>query len=167
VLGITAAIIAGGTLSLYFLLPFFPAHGNVCDSLPHSPPQGFAEASNNSSTATFTIIESDPNSTLAIQGYPNGPFEGMNGSAYHYSVPWPVMVVHRGQAVSIHVYNCASSESHGFAISHYFNAGVTVHAGSSYTVSFTASQEGNFTVYCNVFCAIHPLMQNGRLVVTS
>jgi nitrous oxide reductase len=117
---------------------------------------GVASASSNSSVATFTIIESDA-----------GPYEGMNGSALHMSTPWPVMTVHKGQEVVIHIYNCASSEAHGFAIDYYFNLGVTVHEGQSFVETFLATMAGNFTVYCNVFCAIHPLMQNGRLTVLS
>ena len=108
------------------------------------------------SQASFTIIESDPGSN----------YEGMNGSAYHVSTQWPVIQVRQGQSVTIHIYNCASSESHGFAIIHYFNAGVPVAPGHSYTLTFVANEAGTFRIFCNIFCAIHPLMQNGELIVT-
>ncbi len=67
----------------------------------------------------------------------------------------------------IRVYNCATSESHGFAITHYFDSGAAVRPGQSFTFTFVADQPGTFRIYCNIFCAIHPLMQNGELVVTA
>jgi heme/copper-type cytochrome/quinol oxidase subunit 2 len=117
---------------------------------------GVANSSAAGSSATFTIIDSDPGSN----------YEGMNGSAFHTSTQWPVIQVRQGQNVTIRVYNCASSESHGFAITHYFNYGATVAPGQSFTLKFTANQVGSFRVYCSIFCAIHPLMQNGELIVT-
>ena len=94
-------------------------------------------------------------------------YEGMNGSRYHsLTTPWPVIQVYQGQKVEINVFNCASSEAHGFAISTYFNAGATVRPGESYTVTFSANQIGTFRMYCSIFCAIHPYMQNGELIVS-
>ena len=90
----------------------------------------------------------------------------MNGSAYHLGVPWPVINVHQNQTVVIHIFNCASSEPHGFAITHYFNSGVILQPDQSYTWTFDADQKGTFTMYCNTFCAIHPYMQNGRVMVS-
>ncbi len=114
-------------------------------------------SSSSSSHAYFLVIEADP----------GNPYEGMNGSAYHsLTTPWPVMHVLKGQTVTIHVINCASSEPHGFAIDHYFNSGLTAQPGGSYYVTFTADQTGTFRVYCNVACAIHPLMENGELIVS-
>lgn len=110
----------------------------------------------NDSNATFLIVEADTGS----------PFEGMNGSAYHIGVPWPVINVQQNQTVVIHIFNCASSEPHGFAITHYFNSGVTLPPGQSYTLTIEADQKGTFTMYCNTFCAIHPYMQNGEIIVS-
>lgn len=108
----------------------------------------------------FLIIETDPAS----------PYAGMNGSA---NVPvtahWPVIYVKQNQTVSIHVINCASSEAHGFQISHYDSEARSLNAiqpGGSYSVTFTATEVGAFRIYCSIFCSIHPLMQNGYLVVT-
>jgi heme/copper-type cytochrome/quinol oxidase subunit 2 len=39
--------------------------------------------------------------------------------------------------------------------------------GQSFDISFTANQAGTFKVYCDIFCSIHPLMQNGLLNVTA
>jgi FtsP/CotA-like multicopper oxidase with cupredoxin domain len=135
----------------------FSPHNTVCSVLnsTQSAP-GIANSSTTSSTVYFTIVDSDPGSN----------YEGMNGSAYHISAPWPVIQVHEGQNVVIRVYNCASSESHGFAITHYFNSGTAIRPGQEFTFTFTATQTGTFRIYCNIFCAIHPLMQNGELIVT-
>jgi len=121
---------------------------------------GTANSSSTSTTADFTIIESDPGNN----------YEGMNGSAFHLSgnetIPWPEIQVYQGQTVAIHVFNCASSEPHGFAINHYFDSGATVRPGTSFTLTFVATEAGTFRVYCSIFCAIHPYMQNGELIVT-
>ena len=73
--------------------------------------------------------------------------------------------VSQNQTVVIHIFNCASSEPHGFAITHYFNSGVTLPPGQSYTLTFEADQKGTFDMYCDTFCAIHAYMQNGRVIV--
>jgi FtsP/CotA-like multicopper oxidase with cupredoxin domain len=117
---------------------------------------GVANGSSTSSSVSFAIVDSDPGTN----------YEGMNGSAYHLTTPWPVIQVQQGQTVVITVYNCAPSESHGFAITHYFNSGAAVSAGKSFTFTFVATEAGTFRIYCNIFCAIHPLMQNGELIVT-
>ena len=127
---------------------------SVIDTSQNAP--GIANSSSASSTVSFTIIESDPGNN----------YEGMNGSAFHLSTPWPVIQVYQGQTVVIHIYNCASSESHGFAIAHYFNSGATIRPGQSYTLTFVANQAGSFRAFCSIFCAIHPYMQNGELIVT-
>ena len=118
--------------------------------------QGSASSNPKDSVATFLVVEADPGS----------PFEGMNGSAYHIGVPWPVINVYRNQTVVIHVFNCASSEPHGFAVTHYFNSGVTLPTGGSYTLTFAANQAGTFIMYCSTFCAIHPYMQDGEIIVS-
>ena len=121
--------------------------GNSAPGQVNSPP--------NASSVSMVIIESDPGNL----------YEGMNGSAYHITDQWPVITVHQGQSVTIHVVNCASSEPHGFSITHYFDSGVSLSPGQSYTLTFTATQKGTFRVFCNIFCIIHPDMQNGALIV--
>jgi heme/copper-type cytochrome/quinol oxidase subunit 2 len=134
---------------------------------------GSATASGSVSTAINSTSNSETISTsshvyfLIVESDPPGKFAGMNGSAnLSAGTNWPVLHVQKGQVVTIHVLNCASSEPHGFAIDHYFNSGLTAEPGGSYFFTFTASQTGTFRVYCNVFCAIHPLMQNGELIVS-
>jgi heme/copper-type cytochrome/quinol oxidase subunit 2 len=109
----------------------------------------------NGTTVHFTIIEDT-----------TGPMKGMNGSAYYpFSTNWPVFNVTQGERVIIHIINNATSEPHGFAIVHYFSAGVAVGPGQSYNVEFIANDVGSFRVYCNIVCSIHPFMQNGLLIV--
>lgn len=128
-----------------------------CSSLQNLKPPAHENATAPSTgTVTFLIVEADIGS----------PMEGINGSAYHLTEAWPVMIVHQGQKVVINVINCASSEPHGFAISNYFDAGIGLQAGQSHTLTFTANQKGSFRVFCNIFCSIHPLMQNGLLIVS-
>ena len=91
--------------------------------------------------------------------------EGMNGSAYHRSTVWPVITVQQGENVVISVLSTNSSEPHGFSISHYFNQGVALEPGASYTIEFVASERGSFLITCPIFCAIHPYMDFGQLIV--
>jgi FtsP/CotA-like multicopper oxidase with cupredoxin domain len=103
-----------------------------------------------SNTAHFTIYMSE---------------KGFNGSAA-FTSPWPVMRVTQGQTVTIRVINAESVEAHGFEIDHYFT-GISLRPNQFYDVTFVADQAGTFRVYCNIFCAVHSLMQNGQLVVTA
>jgi heme/copper-type cytochrome/quinol oxidase subunit 2 len=113
-------------------------------------------------TMHFTIYEADPPNKEA----------GMNGSYWYFqdhpfTASFPIITVPKGTMVIIQIINNASSEPHGFAIDHYFNSGTTVRPHESYTLQFVANQVGTFRIYCNVFCSIHPFMQNGQLQVTS
>jgi heme/copper-type cytochrome/quinol oxidase subunit 2 len=143
---IVAIIIIGGVASLF-----------AFNSL--STPNKTPDCTNVGKTVNFTIIESD-----------TGAMEGMNGSYnqfYKGVYTWPVMKVQCNDIVHILIENRNSSEDHGFAIIHYFNAGVALSPGQSYTKTFVANKIGNFPVFCNIECAIHPFMQNGELIVTS
>ena len=105
----------------------------------------------------FTIIESDPPDPLA----------GMNGSYYKpLGTQWPIIRVHQGDTVIITVINNDSREIHGFAIDHYDDRGFSLAPGEQHTITFVANEVGSFRMYCNVFCAIHPYMQNGALIVS-
>jgi len=120
-----------------------------------------SQASQSSSSVQvvhFTIIESDPPDPLA----------GMNGSYYKpLGTQWPIIRVHLGDTVIITVINNDSREIHGFAIVHYDDKGFSTAPGQQHTITFLANEAGTFRVYCNVFCAIHPYMQNGELIVSS
>lgn len=78
--------------------------------------------------------------------------------------PWPVIRVQQGQVVSIVVCNKDATQPHGFAISTYFPTGVAMAPTEAYRITFTATQVGNFVMYCNIFCTVHVFMV-GQLVV--
>ena len=117
-----------------------------------------SQPSSNVQVVQFTIIESDPPDPLA----------GINGSYYKpLGTQWPIIRVHLGDTVIITVINNDSREIHGFAIVHYDDKGFSTAPGQQHTITFVVNEAGTFRMYCNVFCAIHPYMQNGDLVVTS
>jgi FtsP/CotA-like multicopper oxidase with cupredoxin domain len=99
-----------------------------------------------------------------------GDLEGYNDSVDHLEqapdAPWPVIQVHRGDTVHILVCNLDDYSPHGFAIQHYFDVGVALMPHDSYRISFVADEDGTFIMYCNIFCPVHPYMQNGELIVT-
>ena len=122
--------------------------------LPNIQP---STSSSSSQVLHFTIIESDPPDPLA----------GINGSYYKpLGTQWPIIRVHQGDTVIITVINNDSREVHGFAIVHYDDRGFSLAPGQQQTITFIANEVGSFRMYCNVFCAIHPYMQNGALIVT-
>lgn len=100
----------------------------------------------------FTIIESSM---------------GYNDSKDNYPIPWPIMTVHCGQMVSIHIQNIDTSEAHGFMMDKYVVSEIVLQPGTSTDVSFHASQAGTFTFRCTIPCVVHQYMLNGKLIVTS
>ena len=98
----------------------------------------------------FTIIENE---------------QGFNDSVAHSS-PWPIMSVIQGQTVTILVENNDTASPHGFAITHYFIAGIQLGPGQSHNVTFIADRTGDFLVYCTIYCPVHQLMQNGQLKIS-
>ena len=126
----------------------------IVSTAQHSADTTATTTPTSSNTVYFTIIESD-----------RGAMEGMNGSAYHLYEPWPVMEVQMGDIVIIHIESMNSSEVHGFAIVHYFDPGVGLLPGGSYTDKFVANENGTFLVSCLIFCAIHYEMDHGELIV--
>jgi heme/copper-type cytochrome/quinol oxidase subunit 2 len=134
-----------------------PQNSGPCSTIPKRPsPNSGNATAGDGPTAKFLIVAADFGS----------PYAGFNGSYYHLTVQWPVMRVHLGQQVVITVMNCASSEAHGFAITHYLDSGIVLHEGQTSIVNFTANEKGTFRVYCNILCAVHPYMQNGELIVS-
>ncbi len=89
---------------------------------------------------------------------------GFNGSKFHGGF-WPVMNVTLGTSVTIHVVNNDTVETHGFAITTYFNKGLKLSPGECSDVTFNANQLGSFRVYCFINCSIHVLMQSGEVNV--
>jgi len=105
-------------------------------------------------SSSFTIIASE-------SGYNNSVNEGAPAK------PWPILCAQEGEQIKITVINEDTVEPHGFAISNYLEAGITVLPGHTATISLVADSPGDFKVYCNVICAIHPFMQSGVLVIAS
>lgn len=94
---------------------------------------------------------------------------GFNDSIDHGApaTPWPVITVHQGQQVNIVVCN-TDVQAHGFQITHYLESSIeSVAPGQLIHVSFMADQQGNFDIYCSIFCSIHAFMQNGLLRVVA
>ena len=151
---VVVASVAG--VFVYSLYTTSNTNSGPCGTIPKrpSPDSGNATAGDGP-TAKFLIVAADTGS----------PYAGFNGS-YYATTQWPVMRVHLGQQVVITVMNCASSEPHGFAITHYLDSGIALSKGQMSVVNFTANERGTFRVYCNIFCSIHPYMQNGELVVS-
>lgn len=84
---------------------------------------------------------------------------------------WPILTVTQGQNVTVVVCNI-DVQPHGFQITHYWDASdghsqVTLSPGQVYTVSFVASKQGSFDIYCEIFCTVHVYMQSGLLNVTA
>lgn len=90
---------------------------------------------------------------------------GFNGSANQPGT-WPVMKVAKGETITIRIINNDPVESHGLAIAHYFDGDAALRPHEFHDIVFVADQTGAFRVYCNIFCAIPPLMQTGQLVVS-
>ncbi len=101
---------------------------------------------------------------LASQyGYNDSVLEGAGPSKL-----WPVIYVAMGQDVKITVCNVDTTQSHGFQVSNYFDNSIeSLAPGKVLTVSFVATKEGNFPIYCAIFCSIHLFMDYGMLRVTS
>jgi len=96
-----------------------------------------------------------------------GSITGFNDSKAHGAPakPWPIITVHQGQNVTVVVCN-TDVQPHGFQIAHYFaNSAETLVPGQALRVSFIADQTGSYTIYCEIPCTVHFLMQDGLLNV--
>lgn len=142
VLALIIVVLASiGLLSAVYAFHIFGPPINSCE----------AQRSEAPNSVYFTIVAS---------------LEGFNDSRNH-SMPWPVMNISLNEKVTIRVMNNDTTQSHGFSISTYFPAGVTLRPGECYALTFTADRAGVFAVFCTIFCTVHIYMQDGRLVVNS
>ncbi|TMI34997.1 hypothetical protein E6H27_00405 [Candidatus Bathyarchaeota archaeon] len=89
---------------------------------------------------------------------------GYNMSQYQTG-PWPIVTVQRCDHVVFNVINNAT-ESHGFAVAYYSNAGLELAGGAHLKLEFQAIKAGQFKLYCTIPCSVHNLMLNGLLTVT-
>lgn len=93
---------------------------------------------------------------------------GFNDSKGHGAPvnAWPIITVKQGATVDITVCN-VDVQAHSFNIITYLGgAANTIVPGQAKTFQFVADQVGTFIMYCNIFCPVHPYMQNGELIVT-
>jgi hypothetical protein len=134
---------AGATTALYLLSPGKPPTTQTLPPGCVKPPGG------------FLIIASNL---------------GYNDSITHGAPTksWPIITVKQGQTVNITICNI-DVQAHGFQITHYYDSSVvTVVPGQVLQIKpFVADQTGSFSIYCDIFCSIHPYMQSGLLDVTS
>ena len=84
-------------------------------------------------------------------------FYGYNGSKYH-AIPWPRMNVTLRQYVTIRAWN-NDTQSHGFAITHYFEQGEYIRSSDFYDLTFQACQLGSFAVYDPSFVTAYPYLK--------
>jgi len=115
-----------------------------------------------SAVVTKSVCITPPGYILII-----ADLSGYNDSIGHGAPthPWPVVNVEKGQVVHFLVCNLDQTQAHGFAITHYFDAGIPILPGEAYRIVFTANEAGTFAIYCNIFCTIHIYMR-GELVVS-
>ncbi len=113
-------------------------------------------------TVTKSTCDRPPGFILII-----ADLSGYNNSIGHGAPaqPWPVVRVAKGQVLHFLVCNLDQTQPHGFAITYYFDAGLPIMPGQAYRISFTATEAGTFTIYCNIFCTIHIYMR-GQLIVS-
>jgi FtsP/CotA-like multicopper oxidase with cupredoxin domain len=113
-------------------------------------------------TVTKSTCDRPPGFILII-----ADLSGFNNSISHGapSNPWPVIRVERGQVVRLLVCNQDTTQPHGFAIASYLEPGVAMAPGDAYRIVFTATMQGTFRIYCDIFCTVHVFMV-GRLIVS-
>jgi nitrous oxide reductase len=145
------AVIFVGTLILAALVLYYSTQLSFASATETTSISGVGCTSYSN---TFTIIASQT-------GYNDSVGKGAP------SKHWPLMCVHLGEAVKITIVNEDTVEPHGFAITHYDEAGVTLLPGRSTTITFFADTPGDFKIFCNVICAVHIFMQSGLLIVTN
>lgn len=141
----TIVVVFAGFLSAAYTFHWFGLGTINCWSRPTNVP---------ASSAYFVVVMADEGMNI-----------GFNGSKFHSGF-WPVMNVTLGRNVTIHVINNDTVETHGFAITTYFNQGLKVGPGQCSDVTFNADQPGSFRVYCFINCSIHVLMQSGEVNVS-
>ena len=130
-------------------------------------------------TGSFIVLQPthQPNGTFKVASNPQGcnrppgyvslilvssGFNNSNAQTTPGRLPTPLQF-QKGETVNLLVCNIDTG-THGFAITHYADIGVTLRAGESYKISFVAKDTGDFTIYCNIFCPVHQFM-TAQLVV--
>ena len=112
---------------------------------------------------------------------PSSPCSGVTGSTRSFTIvayltgfndsehqpgPWPVATVHQCDVVTFTIIN-HDTQTHGFSVASYSNAGIELVGGAVQKLTFQATRVGQFRIYCSspVICTVHAYMQNGLLIV--
>lgn len=108
----------------------------------------------NSGYVRFTIVMSE-------LGYNDSYYRS---PAWNYSPrpPWPIMNLTIDSNVLIHVLNndpSRISQTHGFAIRHYFEQGIALQPGECFNLTFIASTSGSFPVYSTIHDSVEAYEQ--------
>jgi hypothetical protein len=133
-------VAAASLLASAYTLHWFNSGPHSCGATTSNVPRYFH----------FTIV-------ISLSGY---------NDSQHHSRPWPIMNVTVNWEVIIHILNNDTSQTHGFAITHYFDQGVPLQPGNSCDLTFFASQTGTFPVYNTIFDTTD-LFEHAQLNVNS
>jgi FtsP/CotA-like multicopper oxidase with cupredoxin domain len=125
------------------------------------------QQSNMTTTTTQSIMPASSNKTFYIF---SAEVEGVNETAARVAgdiFTLPVIVVNRGDSVTVHFYNTEPTEEetverHSFTIdAQPYSVNIDIAPGESGNATFTADQEGIFPIYC----IYHLPTMTGQLVV--
>ena len=131
--------------------------------------QAVAQQQSNTTTTTTTqsIMPASSNKTFYVF---SAEVEGLNETAARIAgdiYTLPVIVVNRGDSVTVHFYNTEPTEEetverHSFTIdAQPYSVNIDIAPGESGNATFTADQEGIFPYYC----IYHLPTMTGQLVV--
>jgi plastocyanin len=129
--------------------------------------EAVAQQQSNMTTTTQPIMPASSNKTFYVF---SAEVEGLNETAARIAgdiYTLPVIVVNRGDSVTVHFYNTEPTEEetverHSFTIdAQPYSVNIDIAPGESGNATFTAEQEGIFPIYC----IYHLPTMTGQLVV--
>jgi plastocyanin len=154
------------SIAIIAIVAAFVLLGIVVGTVAVTIPLQQAAAQQNNATTTATtqsIMPASSNKTFYVF---SAEVEGLNETKARiagdiYSLP--VIVVNRGDSVTVHFYNTEETEErHSFTIdAQPYSVDIDTAAGESGNATFTADQEGIFPYYCKY----HLPTMTGQLVV--
>jgi FtsP/CotA-like multicopper oxidase with cupredoxin domain len=129
--------------------------------------EAVAQQQSNMTTTTQSLMPASTNKTFYVF---SAEVEGVNETAAGIAgdiFTLPVIVVNRGDSVTVHFYNTEPTEEetverHSFTIdAQPYSVNIDIAPGESGNATFTADQEGIFPIYC----IYHLPTMTGQLVV--
>lgn len=99
--------------------------------------------------AGFVLIQKPKTNMPVASVSPNSPVKEFNVSAKEFSYTPSSITVSKGDTVKINFTNNGTT-AHNFTISDLGIASKTINPGETDTVTFAASQTGNFTYFCSI-----------------